>query len=419
MRTVLFLVYLFFTIASNGQTNTYLADLAALKSILQKTPSYKSQIEGDKQAFYNALYDRLAYDTISNPHGFKYFYNLSQLIFPLKDNHLGFYQIPDYDVFKNKERIDSFIVTKEFLDYPTCKINVDSLKTELAKKHADSIEGIYHYGKFYSVGLFKRSDNEYVGVIVESGVDLWRKGQVAVHLYEYAPKGFKAIYGHPFFKNYILQPNEKYRNQSLVNSYFSSSYSQDIYSKQLRPVDYVNLSRNASKFEFKNIDDNVQYLLLPSFQRNNAATQQSKNFYDSIKNILTAKSVILDLRNNEGGATSETRKYLKLFKRFSRNGHLYVLLNNETLSQAEIFTLRLKKLKNVTTVGQTTKGMLTYGSNYGKRERLPSGRFEIYPTDMKGNAKFLQYEDHGINPDIFLRDDKDWIEQAVEIIGKE
>jgi C-terminal processing protease CtpA/Prc len=94
------------------------------------------------------------------------------------------------------------------------------------------------------------------------------------------------------------------------------------------------------------------------------------------------------------------------------------LLNNETLSQAEILTLQLKKLKNVTTIGQTTKGMLTYGSNYGKRERLPSGRFEIYPTDMKGNAKLLQYEDYGINPDIFLRDDRDWIEQTVEIIRK-
>ena len=242
MRTVIVLVFFLFAIASNGQTNTYLADLAALKSVLQKTPSYKSQIKGDKQAFYNTLYERLASDTTSNSHSFKYFYNLSQLIFPLKDNHLGFYQIADYDNFKNKERIDSFIATKEFLDYPTCKINIDSLKTELAKKPADSVEGIYHYGKFYSVGLFKRSDKEYVGVIVDSDVNLWRKEQVAIHLFEYAPNMFKAIYGHPLFKNFILQTNEKYRNQSLVNSYFYSSYSQDIYSKKLRPVDYVNLS---------------------------------------------------------------------------------------------------------------------------------------------------------------------------------
>lgn len=418
MRIVLVVVFYLFAIASNGQINTYLEDLAALKFVLQKTPSYKSQIKGDKQALFNSLYERLASDTTSNPHSFKYFYNLSQLIFPLKDNHLGFYQIAVYDNFKNKERIDSFIRTKEFLEYPTFHINIDSLKNVLAKRPADSVEGIYNYGRFYSVGLFKRVDKEYVGVIIDSDVNLWRNGQIAIHLYEYAPNLFKAIYGHPLSKNFILQTNEKYRNQSLVNSYFYSSYSLDIYSKQHRTVDYVNLSKNSSKFELKSINGDIQYLLLRSFQRHSITTQQSKNFYDSIKNLLTAKTLILDLRNNEGGATKESRKYLRLLKKFTRNGNLYVLLNNGTLSQAEIFTLQLKKLKNVTTVGQTTKGMLAYGSNYGKRERLPSGRFEIYPTDMKGNAKLLQYEDYGINPDIILRDNRDWIEQTVEIIRK-
>jgi C-terminal processing protease CtpA/Prc len=126
----------------------------------------------------------------------------------------------------------------------------------------------------------------------------------------------------------------------------------------------------------------------------------------------------LDLRNNEGGAEKEMKKYLKLLKEYVKNGHLHVLVNNGTLSQAEIFTLELKQLKNVSILGQQTKGMLSYGSNYGKRERLPSGRFEIYTTDMNNGSAFLQYEDYGINPDVFLTDGKDWIEQAVEIAQK-
>lgn len=113
------------------------------------------------------------------------------------------------------------------------------------------------------------------------------------------------------------------------------------------------------------------------------------------------------------------RKYFVLLRKYVRKGHLYVLLNNETLSQAEIMTLELKKLKNTTTVGQTTKGMLTYGSNYGNREKLPGGSFEIYPTDMKGSAKLLQYEDYGIRPDNILHDDSNWIEQVVELIRKQ
>lgn len=418
MRIVLALSFSLLTVVSNAQTNKYLTDLAALKSILQKTPSYKAQIKGDKLFLYNALYNRLASDSTNNPDSYNYFYNLAQLIFPLRDNHLGFYQLPNYNNFKTKESIDSFLRTKEFLNYPTCEINIDSLKIELTQKPADSIEGIYHYGQFYSVGLFKSSDKKYIGIILNTDIKYWLKGQIAIYLYEYGPNLYKAIYGHPLFKNFILQANEKYEHQSLMNSYFYSSYSQSIYSKQLHPVDYVNVPKTSSKFELKTINDDVQYLLIQTFQADNTTVQKSNKFYDSIKNVLKAPYLLLDLRNNEGGAGKETRKYIALLKKFVRKGHLYVLINNGTLSQAEILTLKLKKLRNVTTVGQTTKGMLTYGSNYGNREKLPSGSFEIYPTDMKGSAKHLQYEDYGIRPDRSLNNDSSWIEQVVKLIQK-
>ena len=112
------------------------------------------------------------------------------------------------------------------------------------------------------------------------------------------------------------------------------------------------------------------------------------------------------------------KKYFMLLKKYVKNGQLFVLVNNGTLSQAEIFTLKLKQLKNVTVLGQQTKGMLSYGSNYGRRKRLPSGKFELYPTDMNNGAVLLPYEDVGIKPDVLLTGDKDWIEQVVEIIRK-
>lgn len=179
-------------------------------------------------------------------------------------------------------------------------------------------------------------------------------------------------------------------------------------SKQLKETDHVNLLKNISKFQLKNYNDDIQYLRIQTFQRNNV----------TIKNALRALNLIIDLRNNEGGAKKEARKYFSLLKKYSKIGRLYILLNNQSLSQAEIFTLQLKQLKNVTTVGQTTKGMLSYGSNYGKRERLPSGMFEVYLTDMKGRSTLLKYEDHGISPDIPLNNQSDWIEQVVGIIRK-
>lgn len=418
MRIGLTLVVLFWATVMNAQTNSYLQDLAVLKSILEKTPSYKTQIKGAKLDSFTILYNQLAVDSAAVTN-YQQFRNLSKLLFLLRDNHLGFYEVPDYNHFKSKETIEAFVKTKAFLELPKYDIDIDSLKKVLAKKPADSVEGIYHYDRFYSVGLFKTSDKEYVGVVLDSDVNLWTRGQIAMHLFEMEPNFFKAIYVHPLTKNFILETNEKYRNQSLVNSTFYFSYSQKVYSKKLADTDYVNLSKDAPLFEMKNINEDVQYLMIRTFQANTATMKQSADFYDSIKNSLHAANLIVDLRNNEGGAGKESRKYFEVIEKFSKTGKVYLLVNNETLSQAELLMLRLIKLTNIVTVGQTTKGMLTYGSNYGKRQRLPGGKFEIYPTDMYGGSlDLLKYEDYGIKPDIYLHDNSDWIRQVLDIIKK-
>ena len=418
MRLFLTLTVFLYAVTLNAQSNTsYQQDLASLRAILQSTPSYKAQIKGNKLDSYNALYNRLASDTVSNVDDYRHFYNLAQLFFPLRDNHLSFYQIPNYN-FRNQEDIEKFIRTKEFANYPRLNVNIDSLKTALVLKSGDSIEGIYHYEKFYSVGLFKIADGEYIGVVLDSQTPLWEKGHIAIHLYKQGPNFYKAIYAHPLTKSFTLQPNEKYMYKSLVNSYFYGSYSQGIYSKELRSNTYVNLPQDAAKFQLKNVNDRVQYLRIRSFQADNTTSKQSADFYTTIKDSLLAPHLIVDLRNNEGGAEKESQKFFNLLKKYTRTGHLYILMNNETLSRAEILVLQLKKLPNTVTAGQPTKGMLTYGSNYGRREILPSKRFSIYITDMKGKDEHLLYEDSGINPDINLDENADWVEQIVNLMQK-
>lgn len=418
MKIILSLVFLCSVTTSIAQTDAYLADLKALRAILEKTYSYKDQIKGDRLLSYNILYDRLASDTVGKLDDHRYFYNLSQLIFPLKDNHIVFYQIPDYDYFKGQEDIDRFVKTAEFLKYPTLPINIDSLKMELLKRSADSIEGIYHYGEMYSVGLFKNGNQELTGVVVDSNVPLWTKGQVAIYLYQYNPGQYKAIYGHPSYKFFILHTNEKYLNQSLANSYFYLPGSHTVYTKNTEHNDHVNLPENSPKFQFKNINQKTQYLLLRTFQINPSTMKESLEFYESMKDSINRENLVLDLRNNEGGATKEAQKYFKVLKAYSRKGRTYILTNNETLSQAEMLILRLKKLPNVTIVGQTTKGMLTYGNNYDTKEKLPSGKFVVIPTDMKGKAEHLRHENIGIEPDIPLSANTNWVDQVVEIINK-
>lgn len=406
MKLLKLLLVTFFFVSSQAQTsNTYLTDLTELKNILQKTPSYKDQIKGKTLKEYKSLFENLLNDTVKTVSDYKYFYSLAQLFFPIRDNHLTFYQIANFPS-------DS--------DFPIFKRNLDSLKSVLTTRPLDSLEGIYHYDKYYSVGLFKVSKAEYVGVVLDTEISNWKKGQIAIHLYEFLPNYFKAIYAHPKFKNYILHPIERFSHHSLVNSYFYSSFSEKTYSKIKNDKDFINLPKNNADFIFKNIETDVQYLHVKHFSAEGVKMKKSQEFYDSIKNLLTEPNLILDLRNNDGGANKVSKKFLKLIKRYTKNGQVYVLINNGTLSQGEIFTLQLKQFKNVKTLGQTTKGMLTYGSNYGKREKLPSQSFEVYITDMKGRGakKLLPYENIGVSPDIILTDTRDWIEQTIDIIRK-
>ena len=392
-----------FFVVKAQTNNTYVADITSLYNILQKTPSYKDQIKGQNLSAYNELFKKLKSDSTYNISDYNYFYNLAQLFFPIQDNHLGFYQT------------DKFPKESEF---PKFNGNIDSLKSVLETKVLDSIEGIYFYGDSYTVGVFQRSPKEFIGVVLSSKTTIWEKGQIAIHLYETLPNYFKAIYAHPRYKNLLLYQIEKYSNHSLVNSYFYSSLSESIYAKIIRQTDYVNLPKNIYPFHFKNISSDIQYLHIKHFSASNAAMQQSQCFYDSTKNSLTAPNLILDLRNNDGGAKKVSKQFLSLVKNYVKGGQVYVLVNNGTLSQGEIFTLQLKQLKNVKVLGQTTKGMLVYGSNYGKREKLSSQSFQVYITDMNGDKRLVPYENYGINPDITLLDNKDWIDQVVEIIRK-
>jgi Peptidase family S41 len=404
MKIFFYLLLVLPVISIKAQTNnTYLADITSLRNILQKTPSYRDQIKGQTVTIYNELFEKLKSDSSHNTSDYKYFYNLAQLFFPIQDNHLAFYQI---DKFPKESAFSKF------------DGNIDSLKSVIETKALDSIEGIYFYGESYSVGIFKSNSQEYTGVVLNSNTPIWKKGQIAVHLYETSPGYFKAIYAHPKYKYLILYQIEKYSHHSLVNSYFYSSLSESIYSKVAHEPDYVNLPKNIYDFHFKSIDVDIQYLHIKHFSADTDDIKKSEAFYDSIKNYLTASNLILDLRNNNGGAEKVSKKFLGLLKNFVKNGKLYVLVNNGTMSQGEIFTLQLKQSNNVKILGQTTRGMLVYGSNYGKREKLPSQAFEIYITDMKGDKRLVPYENYGIHPDVILSDDKDWIGQTIEIIRK-
>jgi hypothetical protein len=37
---------------------------------------------------------------------------------------------------------------------------------------------------------------------------------------------------------------------------------------------------------------------------------------------------------------------------------------------------------------------------------------------MKGDKRLIPYENYGVSPDIVLKDDRDWVDQTLEIMRK-
>ena len=123
------------------------------------------------------------------------------------------------------------------------------------------------------------------------------------------------------------------------------------------------------------------------------------------------------MRNNGGGGYKTSRQFITFLKNFQ--GKVYIIQNGSTVSNAEQFIITLKEKEHIKTLGETTKGTITYGSNYGKTLTLPSNRFLFYPTDMRGLKKELAFESIGIKPDITLNPFKDdWISLTIKYIKK-
>lgn len=138
---------------------------------------------------------------------------------------------------------------------------------------------------------------------------------------------------------------------------------------------------------------------------------KSQAFYDRIKDSLTAANLIVDLRNNTGGADKVSNKFFILLKQYANKGNIYLLINNGTMSQGEIFTLQLKKFTNAKSYGQTTKGTIAYGVNESGMEKLPSGRYGATMTDIRDSRNYLVYEDVGVAPDHVLDNTGNWTDR--------
>ncbi|OEJ99811.1 hypothetical protein BFP71_09660 [Roseivirga misakiensis] len=376
---------------------------------MQNMASYKSQIKGELEASFKVEYQKISEKVTNNMDKLDCYVAIGQLVDLVKDKHAMLYEVrPDYtlDDALDSNFVKQYQVSEDFKNFPTVDIDLEALRLRLESKPVNDIEGIYNVGSSMEVGVYRTEKaDSLVAVMLTSKLGVWAPGQIFMYLTatELPNRYDITAYGQ-VHKNLL-----SYKAHLVSNGILMSNVT-----KEGLKENFVHVDKKAHEaYKLHTLNDNVQYIWLNSFSRFGNADKRDA-LVKQIKNELNAENLIVDLRNNGGGASKIS---LPIVKAIRKSGvKVFVLTNFDSGSNAEQTTVRLKNIKSTVHLGQTTYGAIAYGLNYGYTYTSPSGFFSFTPTDMRFNH-FLKYEVTGVAPDITLSPDSDWIQQTIDYIN--
>jgi len=389
--------------------NTFGDDLDFVYTQLKQSSSYKTQ--KDKRAAvetkYRELKNTYAGRQLHTPESYFCLYTLTDMLSDLHNDIYGNTEPFSYTDLQKPEFLEKIRNTPGYNFYPHSTANLDSLEATLEKKDLHDYEGIYYYENYIKTGICRNTGGMYEGIVLESRIPSWQRGETILYLLPLENKRFRLFMGHPVHKRLFS-----------ASDYFAAGEFRFLpWKKKKDSPDFYRSAFPEKKYHFDTLNAETLYLKLGSFSSSNENIKEATAFCTAIKERIHSPNLIVDLRNNPGGGDRTSLQFYKLLKAYK--GKLWLLINFGTVSNAEQFTIKLKDRKNVTLLGDNTRGMLTYGRNYPEDRVSPSGHFRIYFSDMQDNwQKYLPYEGRGICPDVYLRNDRDWIEQTLEMQKK-
>ncbi|WP_298527662.1 S41 family peptidase [uncultured Christiangramia sp.] len=317
---------------------------------------------------------------------------MSKLLVTLNDRHNMMYSEVGYDV----KQSDTF-----YHEFPRFEGDLDSLKMNLEIKTVKDVEGIYTRDGF-SIGIYASEENLTL-VNLSGGKKVWQKGEIIGLFLNYESGRYLAAIGQFHDKKLVNFPLE------ISNGHISKIQ----LSKSNAGPDRSSVVDTETFLYSKSGD--ITYLRIGSFSGYNPVLKNAENFYKSLEEKPLTKDLILDLRDNGGGGDRNSNILYKYLRKNYKNAKLYVLINGNTVSNAEQFALRLQKFKNVTLLGSKTSGTIAY--ELGKTYDFPCYNYKGFFT-FKGDKKYLEYESVGVQPDIILDNSEDWIMHTKEYIAK-
>jgi hypothetical protein len=368
-------------------------DLEYLTKKVKKIPSFKR----NKDA-YLKKYAEVSGEVSSSTPYFECFERIQQLLLTLKDWHMGVYETYPKD---------SMLVT---VAYPRYSGSLTELEEQLSSKSSSDIEGVYYRKGRYRFGLvYNHEESIYNGVLFESQSPRWKAGDIFLQLRPQEGKAFSMLWGqYPSTRavtTYTKIQEGLFLSWGFVKDTLATYYNRTPYPKR--------------QYVYKSLNDQVDYIKVGSFKSFYPTLKEAEDFYRSIQGKLNKKHLILDLRDNGGGGDRNSDILLEQLLAYLKQGQLHIITNAVTGSNAEQFTVKLKKMANVISYGGTTLGALAYEKKGKVTHTLPSTGFLVtLPT--KVHKEFLPFETRGVSPDVPLELGSSWIQQIVDrILSKE
>jgi len=238
---------------------------------------------------------------------------------------------------------------------------------------------------------------------------------------KYAPSlNFKedvAIWKFPSFENNANEQTEyllkKYKDKLESTPFWIldlSNNSGGDYSIGLQLLDYIYtkpiLNYNA---EMRMTQSNFEkwYQFIADYYNN--ADDKTKKALDERMNKMKAHYGKL---YNESGTPTDT---LKLDKVKVNPKKIALLINKNTVSSGELFTILARQSDKVIVMGTNSGGMMDYGNVVTYKTSFPTIKIQLPINRQLWLDNNFSVDKEGLKPDVYLKEDN-WIEQAIKLI---
>ncbi|MFK8162524.1 MAG: S41 family peptidase [Lewinella sp.] len=382
-------------------------EISATLDALKKNKAFQRE---DQEEFANHL-KRVNFELAADSDGnLNCSFYLGYLLYGIRDGHAyARPSEPKYLCTHGTEAYDKAIRSSVFFTgTPRYQGTLAELRKTLSVGK-DEITGVYYSGSGIPFGLLPTErKGEYAAYVLADSLKSWDAGQEYFRLFT-MPGAYAAFMRDDMHRPYF------YRGKSLAGLLRTFGLTKN----EGSPL-YHRPGKELVSGKMLSLSPGAGYLYLKSFEGSNLNVDMLHAAYDSLKwKLPSLTHLIIDIRSNGGGGERAFNKLLKVLDAYSFPLQLHLLVNEETASAAELFTLEMKK-RGAKIYGERTRGAVAY--SYGNKKGTPPfftpcGNYRVQFTERVNKPKsLLSYEYVGIPIDVKLNHGQNWIDQLLQLI---